>query len=52
MGKQGKDPAAVYLGAKGGNARMAKLTSKRRKEIASNAAKARWEKYRNNQKGK
>ena len=41
-----KNPAAVALGRlgglKGGKARMAKLSSKRRVEIAKNAAKARW----------
>ena len=44
----GKNPAAVQLGklgaAKGGKARAAKLTSKRRKEIAKKAAAARWSK--------
>lgn len=41
-----KNPAAVALGklgaAKGGQARAAKLSAKKRKEIAKNAAKARW----------
>jgi len=41
-----KNPAAVALGrlggAKGGKARAAKLTPKRRSEIARKAAKARW----------
>ena len=41
-----KNPAAVALGRlggiKGGKARMKKLSAKRRAEIASNAAKARW----------
>jgi hypothetical protein len=41
-----KNPAAVALGklggAKGGAARAAKLTAKRRKEIAAKAARARW----------
>jgi hypothetical protein len=41
-----KNPAAVALGRlgglKGGKARAKKLTAKRRKEIAENAAKARW----------
>ena len=40
--ESGKDPAAVALGKKGGNARAAKLSSKKRKEIAKKAAKARW----------
>jgi len=44
----GKDPAAVSLGRrgglKGGKARAAKLTPEERSEIASKAAKARWKK--------
>jgi hypothetical protein len=44
--EQGKDPAAVSLGRrgglKGGKARAAKLSAKRKKEIATAAAKARW----------
>lgn len=43
----GKDPAAVALGRKGGlkggAARAKKLTAKQRSEIAKNAAKARWD---------
>lgn len=39
-----KDAAAVGLGRKGGLARAKKLTKKRRREIAKNAAKIRWEK--------
>lgn len=42
----GKDPAAVSLGRrgglKGGKARAAKLSKKRRAEIAQKAAKKRW----------
>ena len=42
----GKDPAAVALGRKGGlkggDARAKKLTAERRSEIAKKAAKARW----------
>lgn len=42
----GKDPAAVALGRKGGlkggAARAKKLTAKQRSEIAKKAAKARW----------
>jgi hypothetical protein len=38
----GKDPAAKSLGSRGGKARAAKLSGKRRKEIAASAAKARW----------
>lgn len=40
----GKDPAAVSLGRKGGQARAAGMTAKRRKEIAKKAAAKRWEK--------
>jgi hypothetical protein len=42
----GKNPAAVALGrlggAKGGKARAARLTKKKRSEIAKKAAAARW----------
>lgn len=38
----GKDPAAVSLGSRGGAMRAEKLSSKRRSEIAKAAAKARW----------
>jgi hypothetical protein len=38
----GKDPAAVALGRKGGKARAEGMTAKRPKEIAKKAAKARW----------
>jgi len=42
----GKDPAAVSLGRrgglKGGKARAAKLTAEQRSEIAKKAAAARW----------
>ena len=42
----GKNPAAVALGRlgglKGGKARAAKLSKKRRSEIAKKAARARW----------
>ncbi len=45
----GKNPAAVALGRlgglKGGKARAAKLSAKKRKEIAKKAAKARWGRY-------
>jgi hypothetical protein len=41
-----KNPAAVALGklgaSKGGKARAAKLSAKKRKEIAKRAAEARW----------
>lgn len=43
-----KNPAAVALGRlgglKGGKARAESLSAKKRKEIATKAAKARWEK--------
>ncbi|MGH6817309.1 MAG: RNA-binding protein [Methylovirgula sp.] len=39
---EGKDPAAVALGRKGGKARAAALGKRKRKEIAQNAAKSRW----------
>lgn len=43
----GKDPAAVALGRKGGlkggKARADALSAKRRKEIAKKAAKSRWQ---------
>jgi hypothetical protein len=45
---EGKNPAAVALGKlgglKGGKARAKKLTAKKRKEIATKAAKKRWSK--------
>ena len=44
--EEGKNPAAVALGRlgglKGGKARAAKLSPKKRKEIAKKAALARW----------
>jgi hypothetical protein len=39
---EGKDPAAVALGRRGGKARAEGMSAKRRKEIARRAAKARW----------
>ena len=39
---EGKDPAAVALGRKGGKARAAVLGKRRRAEIARKAAKKRW----------
>src|SRR5260370_25310527 len=38
----GKDPAAVALGRKGGKARAAGMTDRRRKDIAKKAAQKRW----------
>jgi hypothetical protein len=42
--EQGKDPAAVAMGKKGGKARAEKLSEVRRKEIASQGAGSRWKK--------
>jgi hypothetical protein len=39
---EGKDPAAVALGRKGGKARAEGLSKRRRKEIARKAAQKRW----------
>jgi len=48
----GKDPAAVALGhkggLKGGKARWAKLTAEQRSEAASLAAQARWRRHKKN----
>lgn len=45
-----KNPAAVALGklggSKGGKIRAAKLSAERKKEIAQQAAQARWAKFR------
>ena len=46
--ESGKDPAAVALGKKGGAARAASLSKKRRAEIATRAASARWKNKRKN----
>jgi hypothetical protein len=40
--EDGKNAAAVALGRMGGKARAEGMTAKRRKEIAKQAAKARW----------
>ena len=40
--EDGKNKAAVELGRKGGKARAGSLTAKKRREIASKAARARW----------
>ena len=42
--EDGKNKAAVELGWKGGKARSASLSTKRRTEIARSAAAARWQK--------
>jgi hypothetical protein len=39
---EGKDPAAVALGRRGGQARAAALGKRKRAEIARKAAKIRW----------
>jgi len=44
--EQGKDPAAVALGKKGGTARAAALGHRKRTEIAKKAAESRWGKSR------
>jgi hypothetical protein len=40
--EQGKDPAAVSLGRRGGKARVATTTPEQRSEISKKAAKKRW----------
>ena len=51
----GKNPAAVALGRlgglKGGNARAAKLSPKRRKAIAKKAADTRWKRKTSDRSG-
>jgi hypothetical protein len=42
--EQGKDPAAVAMGKKGGKARAAGMTAEKRSEIAKAAAQRRWKK--------
>jgi hypothetical protein len=42
--EQGKDPAAVAMGKKGGAARAAKITSEKKSEIARKGAAKRWQK--------
>ena len=44
LADEGKDPAAVALGRKGGMARAEAISARRRKEIAQQAARKRWEK--------
>jgi len=41
--EEGKDPAAVALGRKGGKARAESMNAKRRIEIARKAARKRWD---------
>ncbi len=40
--EQGKDPAAVALGKKGGQARAKSMSAEKRAEIARRAAAKRW----------
>jgi len=40
--KEGKDPAAVSMGKRGGKARAQAMTPERRAEIAKKAADSRW----------
>ncbi len=42
--EQGKDPAAVAMGKKGGKARADSMTAEQRAEIARKAAQGRWKK--------
>jgi hypothetical protein len=42
--EQGKDPAAVAMGKKGGKARANSMSASKRVEIARKAAQKRWEK--------
>jgi hypothetical protein len=42
--EEGKDPAAVAMGKKGGKARAARMTPEERRKIASRAAETRWKK--------
>jgi hypothetical protein len=44
--KKEKNPHAVQLGQLGGKARVKKMTSEKRQEIARNAARVRWAKER------
>jgi hypothetical protein len=41
--ESGKDPAAVALGRKGGQARAKAMSATKRKQIARKAARSRWE---------
>jgi hypothetical protein len=42
--KEGKDPASVSMGRRGGKARAKKMMLERRAEIAKKAAEKRWDK--------
>ncbi len=46
LSSKGKLLAAVEMGRRGGKARAAKLTAKRRAEIGRKAARARWKGHR------
>ena len=54
MTKKEKDPNAVALGRKGGKARLHKLTSQERTDLARKAVTARWakEKEKKDKKGR
>lgn len=41
--EQGKDPAAVAMGHKGGTARASKMSARERRRIAIDAANVRWQ---------
>ena len=43
--EQGKNPAAVALGKRGGAARAKTISPERKREIAKRAAKTRWQRY-------
>jgi hypothetical protein len=47
--KKEKNPHAVQLGQLGGKARIKKITPEKRREIARNAARARWAKEKKKQ---
>lgn len=50
--KKDKNPNAVALGQRGGKARTQKLSPERRREIAQNAALARWGKTKSTKEKK
>jgi hypothetical protein len=49
--KKEKDPNAVALGRKGGKARLQKMTSEQRSELARKAVSARWAKAKKDKVG-
>lgn len=52
LNEDGKNKAAVELGRKGGEARARSLSSRKKAEIASNAANTRWVKKRQGRTGR